>query len=127
MKKYNNPNLKALRQKLRKDLAPQERIIWNLVRNRKIQGLKFFRQYGVGDYILDFYCPEIRFSIEIDGGQHSEAENKINDQKRTEYLNSLNIIVIRFWNNEITSNLEGVYEKIIQTINTITPPNLPLS
>ncbi len=127
MKKYNNPKLKKLRSKLRKSSTDQERIIWNLLRNRKLQGLKFFRQYSIETYILDFYCPEMRLSIEIDGGQHNESANKANDEKRTEYLNLHNITVIRFWNNEITSNLDGVYEKIIQTIKIITPPNLLLS
>ncbi len=127
MKKYNNPKLKKLRSKLRKSSTDQERIIWNLLRNRKLQGLKFFRQYSIETYILDFYCPEMRLSIEIDGGQHNESANKANNEKRTEYLNLHNITVIRFWNNEITSNLDGVYEKIIQTIKIITPPNLLLS
>src|SRR5574340_524665 len=113
MKKFNAPTLINLRRQLRKGITPQERALWNILRNRKIQGLKFFRQYSVNNYILDFYCPKIKLCIEIDGGQHSESKNKIADIARSNYLNSLNIKILRFWNNEIDNNLEGTYEKII--------------
>lgn len=115
MKLYNKSETKELRRKLRQSLTPEERKIWNLVRNKKILDLKFFRQYSVGKYILDFYCPMIKLCLEIDGGQHNEEENLNYDENRTKYLKSLGIIVIRFWNNEINSNLEGVYEKLYKT------------
>jgi very-short-patch-repair endonuclease len=112
MKLYNKLQTKDLRRQLRKDLTKEERKIWNVVRNRKILELKFFRQYSIGKYILDFYCPAIRLCIEVDGGQHNEEADKTYDQLRTDYLKFLNIKVIRFWNNEVNNNIEGVYQVI---------------
>lgn len=115
MQLYNKTETKDFRRKLRKDLTKEERKIWNLVRNRKILNLKFFRQYSVGKYILDFYCPQLRICLEADGGQHSEVEDKKYDEKRGDYLLSINITVIRFWNNEVNQNIDGVYQKIYET------------
>ncbi len=109
---YNDTKLKTLRRKLRKDSTQAERMIWNFVRNRQLQGLKFFRQYGVGIYVLDFYCPELRLGVEIDGGQHNEPGVLIFDRKRATYLKSQDIKIIRFWNNEVLTNSEGVYERL---------------
>jgi len=71
--------------------------------------MKFFRQYSVGRYILDFYCPAVRLAIEVDGSQHIE---NVHDATRTEFLRKENISVLRFWNNEVLRNLSGVYQKI---------------
>ena len=75
-------------------------------------GVRFFRQYNVGSYTLDFYCPVRRIAIEIDGGHHAEEVHKVHDEKRTKYLQDQDIQVLRFWNNEVMQNLEGVWEKI---------------
>lgn len=116
---YNKTELKPLRRELRKHQTKVERVVWNLVRNRQILGLKFLRQYSVGNYILDFFCPEIRLAIEIDGGQHAEPLNQIVDHERTQYLREQHITVIRFWNNEVLQNTEGVYETIYKTLSRI--------
>ncbi|MBI3231478.1 MAG: endonuclease domain-containing protein [Candidatus Doudnabacteria bacterium] len=121
MRQHNKTVLKTLRQKLRKTATPAERKIWSIIKNRKIKDLRFFRQYSVGNCILDFYCPAIRLCLEIDGGQHFEEKNKIDDQTRTEFLNSSNIEVLRFQNNDVLQNIEGVYNKITQTIGLINP------
>ncbi len=78
-------------------------------------GFKFFRQYNVGPFVLDFYCPVCRLAIEADGGQHNE-EQKEYDARRTEYMNARDIRVLRFWNNEILENIEAVWEKIYETL-----------
>lgn len=83
---------------------------------------KFYRQYSVGRYILDFYCPGVRVAIEIDGGQHNWVENQDLDAERTNYLNVQGINVIRFWNREVTDNLDGVLQKIGEVITPPTPP-----
>ena len=106
---------------LRKNQTPQESKIWNLIRNQQIHGFKFRRQYPIGNYIVDFVCKEIKLVIEIDGGQHNLPENILNDKTRTEYINSKGYTVIRFWNNDIDNNIEGVYEKIIEVIDNIKP------
>lgn len=103
---YNNKNLKNFRRNLRKNSTDAERKLWQYLRRRQIGNFKFTRQYSVGSYILDFYCPETRLAIEIDGGQH--FENKDKDEIRTEFLVKQNIKVIRFWNNEIFNNIDGV-------------------
>ena len=74
--------------------------------------VRFFRQYGVNIYVLDFYCPSKRLAIEIDGGQHAEEIHCKHDTRRTEYLQAKDIQVLRFWNNEVMQNLEGVWHKI---------------
>lgn len=76
---------------MRENFTDAERLIWKYIRNKQL-GLKFFRQYSIGQYILDFYCPEMRIAIEIDGGQHAE-ETKNRDQKRTDFLNKQDIKV----------------------------------
>lgn len=113
----NKKNILA--KKLRQDQTKQETTVWNLLRNHKINGLKFKRQYPIGNYIVDFVCHEIQLIIEIDGGQHNDDEHKIYDIERSQYLNSRGYTVIRFWNNEIDNNLEGVYQRIIETIENI--------
>ncbi|MEK9180830.1 MAG: endonuclease domain-containing protein [Patescibacteria group bacterium] len=115
----NQANLTPIRKSLRRNQTEAERKTWNILRNRQILGLKFFRQYGIGKFILDFYCPEMKLAIEIDGGQHNETQNRQADEARTHYLRGLGIKVIRFWNNEILLNPEGVYDKILQIINSL--------
>ena len=120
---YNKKSFKERRRSLRKSQTEAERKIWSILRNKQFHGLKFFRQYSVGDYILDFYCPFMRLAIEVDGSQH--IENKY-DEYRTSCLKKNNILVLRFWNNEVLGNIEGVCLKLEETIKDITPPNLPL-
>lgn len=117
----NVPKHKLLRKQLRKNSTDTERKVWNILRNKQIQNLKFFRQYGMGNYILDFYCPRIKLAIELDGGQHFEERQIEADNKRTEYLKFLRIKVIRFQNNDVLQNLEGVHQRIAEIINSPHP------
>jgi len=118
---YNNPQLKDLRRTLRKNQTPAEKLIWSKLRNKYMSGFKFFRQYSVGRYILDFYCPQAKLAIEIDGGHHGKSENQQLDIDRTNYLKNSNIKVIRFWNSEVLGNLDGVLKKIEGEILKLTP------
>ncbi|MBL8030297.1 MAG: endonuclease domain-containing protein [Candidatus Doudnabacteria bacterium] len=125
---YNKAQTKNLRRILRKSQTLEERKVWNILKGKKMLGCRFLRQYGVKNYVLDFYCPEIKLAIEIDGGQHNNSTEKHKDSTRTNVLNLLNIKVIRFWNNEINNNLSGVYEKILCEIKNLlptTPSNSP--
>ena len=106
---YKNQN-KA--RELRNNQTKQERIFWNFVRNRKFYGYRFLRQYVIDDYIVDFICREKNIIIEIDGGQHNIADNITYDEKRTKFLFDSGYKVIRFWNNEIEDNPEGVFLKL---------------
>ncbi len=121
MKLYNKLYLKPLRKNLRKNLTDAERAVWNIIRNRQILNQKFFRQYSVDKYILDFYCPKIKLAIEIDGGQHNYEENKKADELRSKYLKSVGIYIIRFWNNEVLLNANGVYITIYNKITELLP------
>ena len=108
--KYN------IARKLRKNSTEQEHKLWSILRNRQFYGLKFKRQVPIGQYIVDFVCEEKRLIIELDGGQHNEPESILKDENRTNYLNSRGYKVIRFWNNEVNDNLEGVYLKIKEVL-----------
>ncbi len=109
---YTDRSVLPNRRKLRKDLTDAESLLWMKLRRKQLNGLRFLRQYSVGRYILDFYCPEIRLAIELDGGQHAETDAVEHDQIRTDYLAACDIRVIRFWNSDVFENLEGVMERI---------------
>lgn len=109
----NKLEKKLLRKSLRNSATPQEVVLWSRLRGSQI-GFKFRRQTSIGNYILDFYCPEKRLGIEIDGSQHIESAT---DQKRTDFLNQQGIHILRFWNNEVNTNIEGVLLKIVTTLN----------
>ena len=117
MKLSNDPINKSFRQQLRRESTPSEKILWNRLRNRQINGLKFRQQHGFGNYVMDFYCPTIRLCIEIDGEVHNTEEAKFHDRERTLFLNQYGIKVIRFKNEEIENNIEAVINVIKDTIN----------
>jgi len=73
----------------------------------------------MGMYIIDFYCPTMKLAIELDGGQHADDENREYDEERSDYLRANGIEVIRFWNNEVLQNIDGV---LIKIAGKITPP-----
>src|SRR3990172_12092957 len=109
---YNKTGIKERRRELRKNQTDVERLLWKQIRNKNFFGLKFFRQYSVGAYIVDFYCPKLKLAIELDGGQHAEEGIKEYDKIRTDYLKLMGIKVMRFWNNDVIHNIEGVLEEI---------------
>ncbi len=102
-----------LARELRKNSTPQEQKLWKILRNRQFLNLKFKRQVPIGNYIADFLCEEKKLVIEIDGGQHNKINNIEKDKIRTECIELEGYKVIRFWNNEIDNNLEGVYETLL--------------
>lgn len=106
---HNLKEAKGMRRNLRKKLTPQEIILWSRLR-RNQTGYKFRRQHSIGKYIVDFYCPEKKLIIEVDGWQHEEQ--KVYDEERTKYFESLGLKVLRFWNNDVNDNLDGVFLKI---------------
>ena len=112
----NDPALKERRRELRRDQTDAERTFWARVRNRQFFGMRFFRQYSVGPYILDFYCPALKLAVELDGGQHNQPDGREYDKARSDYLNAHGIEVIRFWNNEVLRELEGVLARLEQKV-----------
>lgn len=97
---------------LRKKVRWTEKLLWRYLRNRKLSGCKFRRQQPIDRYILDFYSPEKRLAIEIDGREHGEPDSMAHDKKREIYLRQQGIRVLRFWNFQLRENLEGVLERI---------------
>lgn len=118
----NDPTLKERRRELRRNQTDAEKAFWQQVRNQQFYGLKFFRQYSVGSYILDFYCPAIRLAVELDGGQHNLPDGMEYDEVRTAFLEGHRILVVRFWNHDVLSNIEGVLEKLSEKVNPSQPP-----
>ncbi len=99
---------------LRKNLTEAEQKLWLRLRRRQIAGHKFRRQQPIGAYIVDFACLEQHLIIELDGGQH--AEQSVYDEKRTNWLESRGYRVLRFWNNEVMSNTDGVLQAIMKSL-----------
>jgi|WetSurSiteA1Bulk_404760.scaffolds.fasta_scaffold37505_1 very-short-patch-repair endonuclease len=114
----NDPILKQRRRDLRRDQTEAEKAFWLCVRNKQLYGLRFVRQYSIGPYILDFFCPVAKLAIELDGGQHNESDNREYDEARTKYLNSLGIEMIRFWNHEVLLDIQSVLRKVAAWIET---------
>ncbi|WP_375417519.1 endonuclease domain-containing protein [uncultured Hymenobacter sp.] len=109
---HNLPNKKDQRQTLRNSLTPAEAKLWFSLKNAQLDGRKFRRQHSVSAYILDFYCPEERLAIELDGAGHSTVTGNLHDAHRTAYLNSLGIRVLRFENKVVWSDLASVLHHI---------------
>ncbi len=89
--------------------------------------MKFFRQYSVGAYILDFYCPALKLAIELDGGQHNQPEIKEYGLARSEYLEAQGIEVTRFWDNEVLHDIESVLAGLALKATLHNPPLSPLT
>lgn len=115
---FDTNQSKKRRQDLRKKSTFLEKIVWSKIRNRQIENCKFRRQYSIGRYIVDFYCPEKKLVIEIDGDSHFQDEAILYDIEREKYIRTLNIEIIRFTNKEVTDNIDGVLFKIAHKLET---------
>ena len=112
----HNSKLTSRAQYLRKNMTKEERRLWyEYLHNYPY---RFRRQVAFGNYILDFYCAAAKLAIELDGSQHYEPAEQIYDRKRTEYLNSLDICVLRFSNLDVLKNLPGVCQQIDMVISS---------
>ena len=107
---YTNKSPVSKSRHLRKTATPAENILWEEIRNRKLGGLKFRRQYPVLGFILDFYCAEKSLGIELDGSIH--VTQKEYDEWREKLIQEKGIRIVRFSNQEIVENLEDVKTKI---------------
>ena len=112
-KPRSNPSTKHKAVQLRKNPTPAERKLWSRIRRDQL-GVTFRRQHAVGNFIPDFVCIEKKLIIELDGSQHLEQQEY--DEERTKYLNSLGYKVIRFWNNDVMKNMDGVIAAIIHAL-----------
>lgn len=115
MLKYS-PKLKGNARQLRQNLTDSERALWRRLRGKQLAGVQFYRQKPIGDYIVDFYAPQAKLVIEIDGSQHFEAQHAEKDKKRDEYLSSLGLQVLRFDSRQALKETEAVLEAVYQAI-----------
>lgn len=97
--------------------GPETRL-WSRLRARQLQGLKFRRQHDIGPYIVDFYCPEQSLVIEVDGDGHADVDQMLKDQLRDRYFQSLGLRVIRYFNDDIVKNLDGVLEDLAKRLSS---------
>ncbi len=95
---------------LRRNLTDAERKLWFKLRDRRLAGMKFRRQMPVGRYIADFACEQSRLIVEIDGGQHADRAGR--DAERTFEIEAMGYLVLRFWNNDVLQNMDGVLDRI---------------
>jgi len=116
----NNPALKQQRRELRRSQTEAEKTFWSHVRNRQFFGIRFIRQYSIGPYIVDFYCPTMKLAVELDGGQHNQHENREYDATRSEYLKAQGIDVMRFWNHDVLIDTDSVLTRLAERV---TPPS----
>ena len=108
----NLPYLKTFRKELRKNMTPAEAKLWSYLKNRQFENRKFRRQHSFGNYILDFYCPEERLAIELDGEVHNSEEAQIRDGERDLFLQYFGVQVLRFENKLVFQNPEALLEAI---------------
>ena len=106
------PKNLGLKRKLRSEMTAAETRLWSKFRAGQFHELKFRRQHGIGPYIVDLYCPEKNLVIEIDGDTHADAEQIRKDTSRDAYLTSLGLHVIRYMNDQVLNNLDGVLEDL---------------
>jgi len=118
---YRIKPLKAAARGLRKRQTKSEKLLWQALRSRKLDGLKFLRQHPIGHSIVDFYCHENRLVIEIDGGIHLNADVKDRDKIRQKMIEDYDIRFFRCTTNEVESNLEGVLAGILKIVAPTAP------
>ncbi|WP_349253765.1 endonuclease domain-containing protein [Bradyrhizobium sp. CB82] len=103
---------RAAAKKLRDNTTPHERLLWRALKELPMEGSHFRRQAPIGPYVVDFLCPAKRLIIELDGGHHNEDETAKRDYKRQLWLEKEGYRVIRFWNSEVTADLNSILERI---------------
>lgn len=98
-----------------------EKQLWQRIRKKQL-GIKFRRQHGIGRYIADFYCSERKLVIEIDGNSHDSLESQTYDAERNMFMKAVGLEVLRFTNQEVFTNIEGILEQIKEQVKRETPP-----
>ncbi|GBE44589.1 MAG TPA: endonuclease domain-containing protein [Rhizobiales bacterium] len=106
---------------LRKRMTPQDVKLWVRVRELRRLGYHFRRQSPSPPYILDFECRRAKLVVEVDGGQHGRSDMQLRDQERDKHMEHSDFTVLRFWNNEIDNNLDGVMDTIVRELEAKYP------
>ena len=103
------------RQYLRNNMTKAEIVLWSKLKGKQLNGLKFRRQHGINNYVVDFYCPELKLAIKIDGDVHAYNSRISYDKQRQKEIEALGIKVLRYTNNDVIQNIKGVLYDIVQT------------
>jgi very-short-patch-repair endonuclease len=111
-KLYNRRSDKQKRRNLRKNMTKAEKLLWDHIKRRQIFGSRFRRQYSVKGFVTDFYSPELKLAIEVDGGYHTKDDQVDYDKARQKIITSLGIKFLRFKNKEVLADVEKVVKKI---------------
>ena len=117
---FNLKYQKQIRSLLRANMPKPEEILWQRIRRKQL-GVKFRRQHGIGRYIVDFYCAELKLVIEIDGDSHFSDEEKEKDTIRDAFMETLGIKVLRFTNEEVMKQTESVLERLFSLVRSSNP------
>jgi very-short-patch-repair endonuclease len=118
-----NPEQRDFARALRSRLTEAEQALWQRLRRQQLQGERFRRQVPLGPYVADFVCFEQRLVIELDGGQHADSTK---DSVRDAWLLSQGFRVLRFWNNDVLRNMEGVLQVTLHALQTPPPQPSPV-
>lgn len=116
---YNKSTEKEKRRTLRKAIPPAEKLLWAKVRNKQLASCKFRRQYSVDQFVIDFYCPELKLAIEVDGSSHFKAGAADYDHARQTFIEQFGITFLRVTNTNVYENLSGVCDLIQQKISEL--------
>ena len=122
---YNRKSQKGKRQFLRTHATHAERILWYSLKQRQILGYKFRRQHGIKEYVVDFYCPELKLANEADGESHETEEAKRYDQYRQREIEKEGVRVLRFTDNDIVGNPDSVVKSIEQEVLRLSSSRPP--
>ena len=117
-KHYNKKSEKEKRRTLRKEMTFCERIMWIHLRRKQL-GVRYLRQYSIDHYVIDFYCPELKLAIELDGSIHDNPDQKEYDVYRQEYLEKYGITFLRITNDELMGNPNMAFDRIEEVINKL--------
>ena len=110
---FNKTRYKQRRKDLRNNPTKAEKLLWSILKGRKLDGYKIRRQYGVGKYVIDFYCVEKKLAIEVDGEIHDNEESKEYDKIREEFIKNFGIQIFRIRNEIIEKNIEEAADMIL--------------
>ena len=108
-KVYNKKEMTKTRKALRNSMPKAEVILWSHLKGKQFRELKFRRQYSIGHYVVDFFCPKIRLAIELDGESHLSKTQRIRDKTRQKIIEKTGIKILRYYNTDIYENIEGVF------------------
>ncbi len=122
---HNRKSMKELRRHLRRSLTSAEATLWKALQGSKLAGKKFRRQHSIGNYVVDFYCPECKLAVELDGEKHFNSMASEYDLRRTEFLGRRNIRLLRFENRAVFEHSDGVLEAIRNYLSTATTTPSP--